>query len=156
MRCAPKGSLVKKYVTGFLFSQDSRHVVLIKKLAPEWQKGYLNGVGGKIEANETSYDAMAREFQEETGVLIPAKEWHCYSKIYRPEHYEVDVFFAHSDLAFQSRTVEKEEVLIAKVSELPENLIPNLSWLIPLALDKQADFSTPVEIKEISTERIEA
>jgi len=147
---------VKKYVTGFLFTQNSSHVVLIKKLAPEWQKGYLNGVGGKIEANETSLEAMVREFYEETGVLIPAKQWHCYSQIFRPNHYELDVFFAHSDLAFEARTVEKEEVLIIKVSELPINLIPNLNWLIPLAMDKQADFSTPVQIKEISTERIEA
>lgn len=147
---------MKKYVTGFLFSQDSSHVVLIKKLAPEWQIGYLNGVGGKIEANENAYEAMSREFQEETGVLIPVIQWNCYAQIYRANHYELDVFFAHSDLAFESRTVEKEEVLVVKTSELPKNIIPNLNWLIPLALDKQADFSLPVQIKEISTERIEA
>ena len=151
-----KGSVVKKYVTGFLFSSNSSHIVLIKKLTPAWQKGYLNGVGGKIEANETSENAMSREFKEETGVFIPAKQWHCYAQINRPNHYHVDFFFAHSELAFTARTVEKEEILVVKLSELPTKLIPNLNWLIPLALDKQADFSVPVKIKETSTERVKA
>ena len=145
---------MKKYVTGFLFSPNNSHVVLIKKLAPKWQQGFLNGVGGKIEPNETSDNAMSREFQEETGVMIPAKQWQCYAQIQRPSHYELDVFFAHSDLAFEARTVESEEVLVVELSCLPTNLIPNLNWLIPLALDKQADFSNPVKVKEISTERI--
>lgn len=147
---------MKKYVTGFLFSQNSNHLVLIKKLAPAWQKGYLNGVGGKIEPNESSHDAMAREFQEEAGVLIPPKQWHCYAQVCRPDHYTVDVFFAHSDLAYQAHTAEKEEVIVVNASELPTNLIPNLNWLIPLALDQQADFSTPVKVKEIATERLKA
>lgn len=147
---------MKKYVTGFLFSNDSSRVVLIKKLAPEWQKGLLNGVGGKIEPGETPIDAMTREFQEETGVFIPTNEWHCYLHIDRPQQYELDVFFAYSDLAFQARTVEKEEIIVVEVSKLPENLVPNLKWLIPLALDKQADFSFPIKIKEVSTERVKA
>ena len=147
---------MKKYVTGFLFSSDNSHLVLIKKLAPAWQVGLLNGVGGKIEKNETSADAMSREFKEETGVFIPVNNWRCYAKIHRPNFYDLDVFFARSDLAFEARTIENEEVYIFKLNELPNNLIPNLNWLIPLALDKQADFSTPVVIKEIGTERVEA
>ena len=57
---------MKKYVTGFLFSKDASHVVLIKKINPQWQNGLFNGVGGKIETNETSIAAMVREFFEET------------------------------------------------------------------------------------------
>ena len=53
--------VVKKYVTGFLFSQDSSHVVLIKKINPAWQRGLFNGVGGKVEVNESSIDAMVRD-----------------------------------------------------------------------------------------------
>lgn len=145
---------MKRYVTGFLFSKNSSHIVLIEKLSPEWQKGFFNGVGGKIEPGENAIDAMAREFNEETGVLIPAEQWQCYAQIFRPSHYDLDVFFAHSDLAFNARTVEKEEVFVVELSKLPTNLIPNLNWLIPLALDKQADFSIPIKVNEISTERL--
>ena len=147
---------MKKYVTGFLFSIDNKNIVLIEKLNPSWQQGYFNGVGGKIESGETSVDAMSREFKEETGVLIPANMWTCYAKIYRPKCYDLDVYFAHSDLAFEARTIEQESVHIVKLTELPEKIIPNLRWLIPLAIDKQADFSTPINVQEIAGERTSA
>ncbi|MCL6417664.1 NUDIX domain-containing protein [Aestuariirhabdus sp. Z084] len=89
---------MKQYVTGFLFSQDSRQVVLINKINPEWQRGLFNGVGGKIEAGEESAAAMVREFAEETGVIIPETEWIRYAHIHRPGHYDLDLYFAHSDL----------------------------------------------------------
>ena len=47
-----------KYVTGFLFSPDKQSVVLITKNRPKWQENKLNGVGGKIELNETPLEAM--------------------------------------------------------------------------------------------------
>ncbi len=147
---------MKKYVTGFLFSQDATRVVLIKKCLPEWQQGLLNGVGGKIENNESSCDAMVREFQEETGVFVAHDQWTCYTKIYRPNYYELDVYYAYSDLAYEAKTVEREEVYLIKLQDIPENIIPNLRWLIPLALDNQADFSKPVVIHEVSEERLKA
>jgi len=147
---------VKKYVTGFLFSQDSSHVVLIKKINPAWQRGLFNGVGGKVEANESSIDSMVREFSEETGVTTRPEDWTCFANVFRANCYDVDMYFAHSDLAFSAKTIEAEEIHTLKVNELPQNIIPNLQWLIPLALDAQADFSTPVRIQEIAEERITA
>jgi len=141
---------MKKYVVGFLFSNDCSHVVLIKKLNPKWQKGLFNGVGGKIEEGESSIEAISREFEEETGVLIDVKKWNCYINIERPNHYYLDVYCAFSNLAFEVRTVEKEEVHIVKVDNLPSNIIPNLKWLIPLALDNQVDFSIPLQLQQIA------
>ena len=147
---------MQHYVTGFLFTKDSKRVVLIKKLNPEWQRGLFNGVGGKREADETSLEAITREFKEETGVALDSREWVCFARIHRSGFYDLDVYYAHSDLAFDTKTVEKEEVSLLNVSELPGNMVPNLRWLIPLALDKQADFSNPVLIQEIGIERVEA
>lgn len=147
---------MKKYVAGFLFSQDSSKVVLIQKINPAWQNGLLNGVGGKIEAGEHAIDAMVREFKEETGVLTHAEQWTHFAQVYRPDCYDVAFFFARSDLAFEAKTVEQEEVQLIDSTALPANLLPNLRWLIPLALDQQADFSTPIQIKEVAGERLEA
>tara|TARA_B110000438_G_scaffold303758_1_gene367062 strand:+ start:9449 stop:9592 length:144 start_codon:yes stop_codon:yes gene_type:complete len=47
-------------------------------------------------------------------------------------------------------------VHIIDLTQLPRNIIPNLQWLIPLALDKQADFSSPVLLQEIADERLKA
>lgn len=61
---------MEKYCLGFAFSEDFKYLVLIKKNRPEWQKGLLNGVGGKVDTKDESFrDAMIREFFEETNVL---------------------------------------------------------------------------------------
>lgn len=147
---------MKKYVTGFLFSADASHVVLIKKINPQWQRGLFNGIGGKVEENESSIVAMVREFKEETGVLTQASNWTHYANVFRPNNYDVDMYFAFSDVAYSAQTIEQETVHILPVDKLGPNLIPNLHWLIPLALDKQADFSLPVSIREVAEQRISA
>ena len=63
------------YVVGFLFKEDKSSVVLIRKDRPAWQAGKLNGVGGKIEPNESAIDAMVREFREETSVDTNPSIW---------------------------------------------------------------------------------
>lgn len=147
---------MKRYVTGFLFSRNASHVVLIKKINPQWQQGLFNGIGGKIEDNELSIDAMVRECFEECGVATHKADWQCFAKVYRPSCYDVDMYFAHSDLAYTAKTIEQEQIQIFKSNELPRNIIPNLQWLISLALDKQADFSTPLLLQEIAEVRTKA
>jgi 8-oxo-dGTP diphosphatase len=59
-----------QYVLGFAFTYDGQ-VALIEKNRPAWQAGKWNGIGGHMEPGEDIYEAMAREFQEETGVETP-------------------------------------------------------------------------------------
>lgn len=86
------------YVCGFMCSWDIQNFLLIRKTHPEWQKGKLNGIGGKIEKKEqvivqnpddsnpdagywlieTPFEAMVREFHEETGIITTRKRWHCF------------------------------------------------------------------------------
>jgi len=134
---------VLNYVTGFIFSEDLTHVVLLEKLSPSWQKGLFNGVGGKIENDELPAQAMVRECEEETGVFIRENDWVHYVHLKKPNYFELDVFFAISDLAFSAKSTEKEQVHILKINKLPKNIIPNLKWLIPLALDQSLKFNKP-------------
>lgn len=63
------------YSLGFAFSPDHSRVLLIKKTRPEWQAGLLNGVGGKVEQDESTHDAMVREFKEETNIDTVPENW---------------------------------------------------------------------------------
>ncbi len=127
------------YCVGFLFSVDRTKVVLIEKNRPEWQKGFLNGIGGKIEPNENLLKCMIREFEEETGLQILS--WYLFSKL------EVGDDIVYFFRAFNSninnvKTIESEIVGIYEVSKINElKIIDNLSWLIPMALDKCIKYS---------------
>lgn len=65
----------KSYCVGWLFTLNAetkaRGVVLVRKTHPEWQRGRLNGIGGKLLPGEFPYDAMLREGGEELGALLP-------------------------------------------------------------------------------------
>ena len=120
------------FVLGFLFSKDKSQVALIRKLKPDWQKGKLNGIGGKIEENETPIQAMVREFQEEAGVEI--KQWFEFCQM-EFRNGMVYVFMQYGELS-KLKSMEEEKVEIVKVCEIPLlKTIPNLDWLIPLAID---------------------
>jgi 8-oxo-dGTP diphosphatase len=53
-----------EYVVGFLFNESLDQIALIRKEKPDWQRGKINGIGGKIEENESPEQAMRREFKK--------------------------------------------------------------------------------------------
>ena len=124
-------------VCGFYFSDDRTQVVLIRKNRPAWQAGMINGVGGKTESGETPLDAMIREFHEETGVLV--KDWdHYCTHTDRGHSFKIWFFraFAQAGHLSECRSMTDEQVLSFSVDSLYKlPVIPNLRWLIPMALD---------------------
>jgi 8-oxo-dGTP diphosphatase len=123
-------------VCGFFFDEARTKVALIRKKKPDWQKGKLNGVGGKIEEEEGPHTAMAREFEEETGHKTQKEDWALYFQLEdKVNGYRIWYFRANGDLD-QLRTVEDEEVEIIPLGAVNmANLVHNLTWLIPMALD---------------------
>ncbi|EYU13940.1 NUDIX domain-containing protein [Photorhabdus aegyptia] len=137
------------YVTGFMFSKDKKHVSLISKLQPSWQKGKLNGVGGKIEAGESPQQAMAREFAEEAGIETRPEEWRLFTVLTRPDVYQVNFLYMYDDRIYSVNSIEKEIVNIYETNSLPDNVIYNLRWLIPMAADEHLRFDKEIEITEM-------
>jgi 8-oxo-dGTP diphosphatase len=145
----------KLYVVGLLFTEDRRFVVLLRKEHPAWQKGLLNGVGGKIELDEKPEDAMSREFKEETGLLVPTIAWQEFVRYHgggdasADSGYRIHFFRAFGFSAEDAQTVTDEAVGLYSVDALcghpkDNGLIKNLRWLIPLALDPDIDLPTVV------------
>jgi 8-oxo-dGTP diphosphatase len=122
------------YVVGFAFRMtlQGMEVVLIRKTKPAWQAGKLNGVGGKIEVGEYSDGAMAREFEEETGVKTCCSNWMKFTEMQFPDC-EVHCFTAWLPHGAEPRTTTEEEVVVGRWSPDGESSIPNLDWLIPMA-----------------------
>lgn len=122
---------MKAYVLGFLFSLDKQYVWFLRKTKPEWQKGLLNGAGGKVEECDRSYfEAMNREFMEETGLFIT--NWNHFCTITDDKEYDVACYCAFSDEV--PKTTTDEIISRHEVNNLPTDMVFNCYWLIPMAL----------------------
>lgn len=131
-------------VVGFLFSEDAKRVVLIKKNRPEWQKGYYNGIGGHVMHGEHFSGAMEREFAEEAGMKVYG--WRHFVTL---KNKEVEIYFynAFGDVD-KAISCTDEKIIVFDVLNLPmKEVIYNLNWLIPLALDNEITF--PIEFELI-------
>lgn len=140
------------YVLGFLFDDKGTKVALIKKNRSPWQEGKLNGIGGKVDSGEYKEAAMVREFQEETGV--PTEGWEEFGQIGASE-YRIYLFRKFDTYALSGiQTSSDEEIIVADLynlfsddqKEVDYDLIPNLNWIIPMALDPEQYYSD-IELK---------
>jgi 8-oxo-dGTP diphosphatase len=130
----------QQYVAGFMFNACKNEVALIRKNKPEWQKGLLNGIGGKMEPGEFPRDAMLREFQEETSLYVPPNEWRHFAAISGPD-WRVYFFATTGNLDYLLSPEEEkvERVMLSEIDVLRADMIENLPWLISLALDHLND-----------------
>lgn len=127
------------YVLGFAFDREMERVLLIEKTKPAWQAGKLNGIGGKVESYDSSYeDAICREFQEEAGLFIHPEEWKRYATL-QGEGFTVAVFFTkiHLQTMRRARSMTEEEVGMysTRVGLRSLGAISNVPALIELAVD---------------------
>ncbi len=128
---------MNNYVLGFLFREHKGPAVLIKKQKPEWQRGLLNGVGGKIELNEPPFNAMVREFKEETGVNTVHIPWRMFCKM-QGDDFIIYCFTAIDKYCYEyASTQESEEIEKHDMHKLLYHPhVSNLQWLMSMASDK--------------------
>lgn len=62
---------MKRFVVIFLFTKDYKKVLMVKRNKLPY-KNCWNGIGGKIEGNETEIQATIRECYEETNIKLSA------------------------------------------------------------------------------------
>lgn len=134
---------MKSYVVGFLFDEKALNVALIRKLRPDWQRGMLNGIGGKIEEGEETPTAMRREFREETGVDIPEEDWRLFCVLGKRDEWRVYFFCAQRPDLYKAglRNMTDEQIEVIGIYMLKHcRTIPNLQWLIPMAIEDEHTF----------------
>jgi len=129
----------RKYVVGFAFNSALDNIVLLRKLRPKWQSGLLNGVGGQVEKWDPCVEeAMAREFQEEAALVTKPSDWRVFAILEDSRGWTVHFLMACTYLG-GVRTMTDEDVCVVRADELPKNVIPNLRWLIPMALSMASE-----------------
>ena len=127
---------MKEYTLGFIFTPSLDKVLLIHKLNPERQRGKLNGVGGKLEEGEDILTCMVREVQEETGLITKTDKWISLG-LMESADWKVHVFtLVYEGNPNDAKSADKEKVEWIYVKALPTNMMSNLTWLLPLAIDK--------------------
>lgn len=139
---------VQKYVLGFLFGRSS--VLLIQKSKPPWQRGLLNGIGGKVEeadeageASATVLNAMNREAEEEAGLVC--LDWKAFCVMGGPG-WEVTCFMCQIDDEYllaeydgPAQQKEEEELFDVSLEDIRlhrRQTVSNISWLVEMALDR--------------------
>lgn len=126
---------MKLYSVGFILDKSLKKVLLIHKLNPAWQRGLVNGIGGKIEPGEDALSCMVRETLEESGLKTDKSLW-TFLGIIESANWRVDVFsYKYSGKLQDARTCGKEKIEWFDSDKLPVNVVTNLKWLIPYAMD---------------------
>lgn len=141
----------QQYVLGFGFDASMSNVAMIRKERPEWQKGYMNGIGGKIEEGESPRAAMSREFFEETGAEINEDAWDLVARL-DGEDFLVYVFMCVGANLSEVSTQTDEQVVVMSVDSLwresrMNQLVGNAMWLISLCRDPDADKFAPITVQ---------
>jgi len=132
--------LLKRYVVGFMFTEDRQQVLLIRKAKTRdglgWMLGRLNGIGGMLAEKENPFLAMSREFEEETGLFVNPLDWQWCGRYARQDSHEVIAFRLFSDAARkETQSSDEGSIFLHRVDEVP--FLPhvdNLRWLLPLLL----------------------
>jgi len=133
------GLVPGRFVVGFPVDPVRREVALIHKLRPEWQRGKLNGMGGRIELGESPVGAMRREAAEEAGLTdVQWLQFHYERHANGPQLW----FYvaAVDSLRERVRTLTDERVVVVPLPIFsvdflrnPDVYVYNLCFLVPMA-----------------------
>ena len=123
------------YVLGFAFDMDNDKVLLLEKLTPVEQKGLLNGIGGKIEKFEDEFQAMIREFFEETGISTVEQDWLKVGTM-KYSSFSIHLFTTTACNIYKAKSTTAEQVNVYDLDfdNLEKKGAKNLSYFIKKSL----------------------
>ena len=129
---------MKHMVIGSAFHESLESIVMIKKNRPDFLAGLFNFVGGHVESNETSPEAMVREFKEETSADVPLQAWIYIGTKTDNKTYILDYYtcYLHQELWSQVKTNTDESISKLKLVELPhkDEMVYDAQEVINLSL----------------------
>jgi 8-oxo-dGTP diphosphatase len=127
---------MQKYIVGFVFDSKMEYVLLMHKNRPEWQNGFINGLGGKVEKGETFLSATVREIKEESGLETEEDKW-VHAGVIGSDSFSVEILgYVYEGQMSDAQSLEDEPIEWFPLNKLPPNVLDNLPWLIHITIDK--------------------
>jgi ADP-ribose pyrophosphatase len=136
------------YVVGFMFNPVENAVLLLRKNRPTWQAGKLNGIGGRVESGESPIRAMRRECVEEVGIVVDS--WNKFCVLSDERGWRIHFFSAVGPILNASAMTDETPEVVSAFA-LPFDVIPNLKWLIPMALSMRFERVDHFDVVERQT-----
>lgn len=129
--------MTKQYTVGLVTTKTG--IVLINRAKPPY-RGLWNGLGGKVEPGETPREGMAREFHEESKLMLPPDVFKGCGLV----HWYVDGALQGDLYLFTAQTSQeltlpmqtREGIVAAMAADwltAPDNLglVPDLAAMLP-------------------------
>lgn len=140
---------MKHYVLCLIQAKDTGRIIFVRKNRPEWQKGRVNLIGGKVEINESIEKAAIREIYEEVGIKFDLCNKRLGKIVDIDEYnapYEVHCFkfYTEKELVLTPSSIDEDEEFfwqLWKYTRHYPNLIQNLKTIIPLMFADQENWT---------------
>lgn len=128
---------MKEFSLGFIFDASHKKVLLVHKEKPDWQKGKINGIGGKLEQGESPVACIARETREESCLNIPEENWTFLGLLSTKDSWRIHTYMTtYEGNMTDAQKGDHEEIEWFSSEKLPPECIPNLTWIIPFAQEQ--------------------
>lgn len=103
------------------YPMDEQRQILLGRKLTGWQKGYLNGFGGKIMVNESTVNAAVRELQEESTLIAKPDDmkYRGYITFEFPDEFiDINVYMLYKWKGEPQKTIEMDPIWY------PRTLVP--------------------------------
>lgn len=130
----------KRYVLIFPFVNSNQEVLLVRKRSPEWQRGKLNGIGGKIDESfpdRISEYTAVRQLKVEAGIGATLESLQLFAMITDEYTYHVDCYRLRTHLPISYQGTGTEDVARYGFPQVltRKDLVSPVQILLPMALD---------------------
>lgn len=123
----------------YIVFRDGDKVLLLKRANTGYRDGEYSMPAGHLDGGESALTAAVREAEEEVGVRIKPEDLRLVHTQHRlaeeGDHERINLFFEAKKWSGELTNAEPHkcaEIRWCKLSELPQNMVPELQHMLPL------------------------
>jgi len=111
-----------------LFLIRENKILLLRRYNTGFQDGNYSVIAGHLDGNESATNAMLRETQEESGIIIDTNDLRLVHAMHRKsEHERIDLFFTATNYQGEVQNMEPnkcDDLSWYPINNLPNNMVP--------------------------------